>query len=119
MDKPEKEYGDKKFSKTEMMKKPFQANRNLLSGVLKFIDAAIEKTEQLTADVNLYETNKTTAREKGNDTRTENIILTLNAVELERQYGAEVFEAYEQSNIVKEKNTIQKKIDRMAMSKSR
>lgn len=26
-DKPEKEYGDKKFSRTEMMKKPFQAER--------------------------------------------------------------------------------------------
>ncbi|EOS26739.1 hypothetical protein C806_00932 [Lachnospiraceae bacterium 3-1] len=32
-DKPEKEYGEKKFSKTELIKKPFQAKRKLLSGI--------------------------------------------------------------------------------------
>ena len=34
-DKPEKEYGEKKFSKTELIKKPFQAKRKLMSGNLK------------------------------------------------------------------------------------
>lgn len=51
VDKPEKEYGEKKFSKTELIKKPFQAKRKLLSGILNYADAAIEKTEQLVADV--------------------------------------------------------------------
>lgn len=50
-DKPEKEYEEKKFSKTELIKKPFQAKRKLLSGILNCVDAAIEKTEQLAADV--------------------------------------------------------------------
>ena len=44
-DKPEKEYGEKKFSKTELIKKPFQAKRKLLSGILNCADAAIEKTD--------------------------------------------------------------------------
>ena len=48
-DKPEKEYGEKKFSKTELIKKPFQAKRKLLSGILNYADAAIEKTERLAA----------------------------------------------------------------------
>ncbi len=50
-DKPEKEYGEKKFSKTELIKKPLQAKRKLLSGILNCADAAIAKTEQLAADV--------------------------------------------------------------------
>ena len=57
-DKPEKEYGEKKFSKTELLKKPFQAKRKLLSGILNCADAAIEKTEQLAADVKQYQTDK-------------------------------------------------------------
>ncbi|WP_065551199.1 MULTISPECIES: hypothetical protein [Bacteria] len=36
-------YGEKKFSKTELIKKPFQAKRKLLSGILNCVDAAIEK----------------------------------------------------------------------------
>ena len=55
-DKPEKEYGEKKFSKTELLKKTFQAKRKLLSGILKCADAAIEKTEQLAAEVKQYQT---------------------------------------------------------------
>ena len=57
-DKPEKEYGEKKFSKTELIKKPFQAKRKLLSGILNCADSAIEKTEQLAADVKKYQTDK-------------------------------------------------------------
>ena len=57
-DKPEKEYGEKKFSKTELIKKPFQAKRKLLSGILNCADTTIEKTEQLMADVKQYQTDK-------------------------------------------------------------
>ena len=57
-DKPEKEYREKKFSKTELIKKPFQAKRKLMSGILNCADAAIEKTEQLAADVKQYQTDK-------------------------------------------------------------
>lgn len=96
-DKPEKEYGEKKFSKTELIKKPFQAKRKLLSGILNCADAAIEKTEQLAADVKQYQTDKA-EREMGSVDSME----AVNPVELavvaepEFQYGAEAFEAYQQ-----------------------
>ena len=96
-DKPEKEYGEKKFSKTELIKKPFQAKRKLLSGILNCADAAIEKTEQLAADVKQYQTDKA-EREMGSVDSME----AVNPVELamvaepEFQYGAEAFEAHQQ-----------------------
>jgi len=96
-DKPEKEYGEKKFSKTELIKKPFQAKRKLLSGILNCVDAAIEKTEQLAADVKKYQADKA-EREMGNVDSME----AVNPVELavvaepEFQYGAEAFEAHQQ-----------------------
>ncbi|MBO5033774.1 MAG: hypothetical protein J6D08_18205 [Lachnospiraceae bacterium] len=95
--KPEKEYGEKQFSKTELIKKPFQAKRKLLSGILNCADAAIEKTEQLAADVKQYQTDKT-ERETGSIGNME----TVNPAELARvaepefQYGAEAFEAHQQ-----------------------
>ncbi len=96
-DKPEKKYGEKKFSKTELIKKPFQAKRKLLSGILNCADAAIEKTEQLAADVKKYQTDKA-EREMGSVDSME----AVNPVELamvaepEFQYGAEAFEAHQQ-----------------------
>lgn len=96
-DKPEKEYGEKRFSKTELIKKPFQAKRKLLSGILKCADAAIEKTEQLAAGVKQYQTDKA-ERETGSIGNME----AVNPAELARvaepefQYGAEAFEAYQQ-----------------------
>lgn len=96
-DKPEKEYWEKKFSKTELIKKPFQAKRKLLSGILNCADAAIEKTEQLAADVKQYQTDKA-EREMGRVDSME----AVNPAELamvaepEFQYGAEAFEAHQQ-----------------------
>lgn len=96
-DKPEKEYGEKKFSKTELIKKPFQAKRKLLSSILNCADAAIEKTEQLAADVKKYQTDKA-EWEMGSVVSIE----AVNPVELavvaeqEFQYGAEAFEAHQQ-----------------------
>lgn len=96
-DKPEKEYGEKKFSKTELVKKPLQAKRRLLSGILKCADAAIEKTEQLAADVKQYQTDKA-EWETGSIGNME----AVNSAELARvtepefQYGAEAFEAHQQ-----------------------
>lgn len=99
-DKPEKEYGEKKFSKTELIKKPFQAKRKLLSGILNCVDATIEKTEKLAADVKQYQTDKA-EREMGSVDSME----AVNPVELavvaepEFQYGAEAFEAHQQETV--------------------
>lgn len=95
-DKTEKEYGEKKFSKTELIKKPFQAKRKLLSGILNCADAAIEKTEQLAADVKQYRTDKAER-----ETDSFGNIEAVNPAELARvaepefQYGAEAFEAHQ------------------------
>ena len=96
-DKPEKEYGEKKFSKTELIKKPFQAKRKLLSGILNCADAAIQKTEQLAADVKKYQTDKA-EREMGSVESMEpvNPAELAVAAEPEFQYGAEAFEAHQQ-----------------------
>ena len=73
-----------------------QAKRKLLSGILNCADAAIEKTEQLAADVRQYQTDKA-ERETGSIGNME----AVNSVELAVvaepgfQYGAEAFEAYQ------------------------
>lgn len=119
-DKPEKEYGEKKFSKTELIKKPFQAKRKLLSGILNCADAAIQKTEQLAADVKKYQTDKA-EREKGSVDR----MKAVNPAELamvaepEFQYGAEAFEAYERGNKEKAADTLAKEASKSAVAKSR
>lgn len=102
-DKPEKEFVDKKFSKTEMMKKPFQAKRELLSKVLKFVDAAIEKTEKLTADVKQYQTDKK----------------ELNTEESDCWYGAELFETYKNDDVQKTMDKTRKNANKPIVSKSR
>ena len=91
-DKPEKEYGEKKFSKTELIKKPFQTKRKLLSGILNCADAAIQKTEQLAADVKKCQTDKA-ERDMGSIGSMEpvNPVELAVAAEAEFQYGAEVF----------------------------
>ena len=96
-DKPEKEYGEKKFSKTELIKKPFQAKRKLLSGILNCADAAIEKTEQLAEEVKQYQTDKA-ERETGSVGNMEavNLAELARVAEPEFQYGAEAFEAHQQ-----------------------
>ena len=95
-DKPEKEYGEKKFSKTELIKKPFQAKRKLLSRILNCADAAIEKTERLAAEVKQYQTDKA-GQERGNAGNVEavNPLELANVAEPEFQYGAEAFEAHQ------------------------
>lgn len=119
-DKPEKEYGEKKFSKTELIKKPFQAKRKLLSGILNCVDAAIEKTEQLAADVRQYQTDKA-ERETGSIGNMEavNTAELARVAEPEFQYGAEAFEAYERGNKEKAADTLAKEANKPAVAKSR
>ena len=95
-DKPEKEYGEKEFSKTELIKKPFQAKRKLLSGILNCADAAIEKTEQLAADVKQYQTDKAEREtDRIGNMEAVNPAEFARVAEPEFQYGAEAFEAHQ------------------------
>ena len=119
-DKPEKEYGEKKFSKTELIKKPFQAKRKLLSGILNCADAAIAKTEQLAADVKKYQTDKA-EREMGSVDSMEavNPVVLAMVAEPEFQYGAEAFEAHERGNKEKAADTLAKEASKPVVAKSR
>ena len=99
-DKPEKEYGEKKFSKTELIKKPFQVKRKLLSGILNCADAAIEKTEQFAADVKQYQTDKAEREDAGiGNVEAVNPVELAVVAEPEFQYGAEAFEAHQQETV--------------------
>lgn len=99
-DQPEKEYGEKKFSKTELIKKPFQAKRKLLSGILNCADVAIEKTEQLAADVKQYQMDKAEREDAGiGNVEAVNPVELAVVAEPEFQYGAEAFEAHQQETV--------------------
>ena len=119
-DKPEKEYGEKKFSKTELIKKPFQAKRKLLSGILNCADAAIAKTEQLAADVKKYQTDKAEREtERAASMEAVSPIELARVAEPEFQYGAEAFEAYEKGNMGKTADNLPKAVSKPAATKSR
>lgn len=48
---PEKEQDNKKFSKTELFKKPFVAKKNCLEEILEFTENAISKCELLSSQI--------------------------------------------------------------------
>lgn len=96
-DEPEKEYGEKKFSKTELIKKPFQAKRKLLFGILNCVDATIEKIEHLAAEVKQYQADKEERETAGiGNVEAVNPVEFAVVAESEFQYGAEIFEAHQQ-----------------------
>lgn len=100
--KPEKEYGEKKFSKTELLKKPLQAKRKLLCGILGYTDSAIEKVEKLSADVKQYQSERADREvERMAGAETVDSIALSKVAEPEYQYGAEFFE--EKQRIMDEK----------------
>lgn len=99
-DKPEKEYGEKKFSKTELLKKPLQTKRKLLSGILSCADAAIGKIEKLSDDVRKYQSDRAdqeVERAAGEIFATPAQISRV--AEPEYQYGAEAFEAQQKESV--------------------
>ncbi len=96
-DKPEKEYEERKFSKTEQLKKPLQAKRKLLSGILNCADAAIGKVEKLSDDVKQYQSER--ADQEIERVAGEELVaraVLSNVAEQEYQYGAEAFEAQQE-----------------------
>lgn len=54
--KEEKDYGEKRFSKTELVKKPFLAQKKLLEEVLIGAEKALDKCEQLSVRAEQKET---------------------------------------------------------------
>lgn len=90
-DKPEKEYGDKQFSKTEFIKKPFMAKHKLLERMIACADSVIEKCENLSQSV------KKSRKDRVED-KEEVIASAILVAEQEYQYGAEAFEMYQRTN---------------------
>ena len=96
-DKEEVDYSDKeqKFSKTEAAKKPWQWQKKVYESMVLRLDAAIDKVEDLSRDVELDRMEKTQADKPENVTDiSEEIIPAMSVAEpSEYQYGAEAFEA--------------------------
>lgn len=77
---------EKKFSKTELVKKPFSAKKKLFEKMENYLDAAIDRVESLAQNrEHLQKTEETKESEP--------VALPMVA-EPEYQYGAEAFEAY-------------------------
>ena len=85
-------HSEKKWSKTEMVKKPWIAKQKILEAMELRLDAAIDKTENLARDVEIDHMMKKfdSLMEKAH---TEKVVSMV--AEPESQYGAEVFEDYE------------------------
>lgn len=98
-DKPEKEYGDKKFSKTEFVKTPFEVKRKLLSGIVSCANGAIESCEKLSKEVLQKEKEKQAERTLFQEEERQSGLVA----EPTYKYGAEAFEA-RQEEVVKAMN---------------
>ena len=77
---------EKKFSKTELVKKPFEAKKKLYQRMEQHLDEALDKVESLA---------KVLERMKDVEMAEPSILGTV--AEPEFQYGADAFEAYQQS----------------------
>jgi plasmid segregation protein ParM len=93
----------------------------LLSGILKCADAAIEKAEQLAAEIRQYQTDKE-EREKESIA---NVVEDVNQIEFARgsepefQYRAEAFEVNERRNTEKAADTLEQEASKPPVTKSR
>lgn len=90
---------EKKFSKTESVKKPWLVKKKILEAMELRLDAAIDKTENLARDVEIDRMMKTfdLLMEKAHN---EKVIATV--TEPSSQYGAKVFEEYEKAKGTRE-----------------
>lgn len=99
-DKEEVDYSgkEKKFSKTELAKKPWKWQKKVYESMVLHLDAAIDKVEDLARDVELDRTSK---RDMETEPAAEEINHLLPVIAVaetpEYEYGADAFEAYQKS----------------------
>ena len=118
--RPEKEYGEKRFSKTELVKKFFLGERKLLCGVLNCTETAIGKAERLAEDVKVYQMGQSEQRRKETAEMKSSVPDTvIKASQRRFEYGAEVFEAYENAEMKKNFAAMEKEPANQAVGKSR
>lgn len=96
-DKQEVDYSqrEKKFSKTDAIKKPWEAYRKSCEKFKLRLDAMIDKCENLSLDVELHK------QEKSRSAEVVQSIMPMVA-EKEYQYGADAFEAFQSTDKAKE-----------------
>lgn len=110
-DREEVDYSgqEKRFSKTEIMKKPWMWQKKVYESMVLRLDASIDKVEDLARDVEINRMNdKQADTEKQNEEVMEDVSLVSAVAEpSEYQYGAEAFEAAcakgEQAKVPEEK----------------
>lgn len=101
-DKEEVDYSQKeqRFSKTELLKKPWKWQKKVYESMVLHLDASIDKVENLARDVELDRISRKDA-EREMEPVTEEIshLLPVTAVaeSSEYEYGADAFEAYRKS----------------------
>ena len=107
---------EKKLSKTEMVKKPWIAKQKILEAMELRLDAAIEKTENLSRDVEINRMIKKfdSLLENTHDNKDVSMV-----AEPEYPYGADVFEEFEQAKVTSAKALVVKSTDARKYSKSR
>lgn len=100
---------EKRFSKTEIMKKPWKWQKKVYESMVLRLDASIDKVEDLARDVEIYRMND---KQVDMDKHTEEVMEDVSFVSAvaepsEYQYGAEAFEAAcakgEQAKVPEEK----------------
>lgn len=80
---------EKKFSKTELVKKPFSAKKKLFEKMENYLDAAIDRVESLAQNQERVQ--------KTEETKESEPVALPMVAEPEYQYGAEAFEAYQKT----------------------
>lgn len=100
-DKPEMDYSqkDKKFSKTELVKKPFAAKQKLYKSMEQHLDAAIDKVVSLSRE-----------QERLKDTDIAESVMLGAVAEPEFQYGAEAFEKYQETEHIPVSKVVEPKV---------
>lgn len=93
-DKEEVDYSEKekKFSKTEVVKKPWQWQKKVYKSMVLHLDAAIDKVEDLSWDVELNRMKDKQVEELDVDYSKDILPVVAVAEPSEYQYGAEAFE---------------------------
>lgn len=102
-DKEKVDYSEveRSFSKTEVIKKPWEWKRRLFAGMELRLDATIDKIDNLSRDVVLSKT-ENHSFEKVNEEVSSLGVIPMVAENMGTQYGSEAFEVFQKQYVNKE-----------------
>ena len=92
---------ERSFSKTEVIKKPWEWKRKLVDGMELRLDAAIDKLDNLSRDVELNKMEEHGFEKVDSDVVSPEVIPMV-AENMEYEYGSEVFDEFQKQQINKE-----------------